>query len=128
MYTLWPTLPYLSALEVRVHRARHVLVLNCFIRSKRRGEWFKLLEDGFYIDEVISSLVCLRSGFRNTSFNVNNCWLRLPQLTNRSTIPWSFALFLTQCFLCYVLLLPIRPVDEVRDDESDNLLSLNTTN
>ena len=67
------TLPYIPALEIRVHRGRHVLVLNYFVRSKRRGEWFKVLEDEFDIDELINSLVCLRPGFRNTFFNVKNC-------------------------------------------------------
>ena len=94
------TLPYLPALDTRVRFNCLPLVSNYFMRSNRRGEWFKVLdvldeEDEFAVDELISSFVCLRSRFRTTSFNVNNCWLRLPQLTNSSTIRWSFDLFLT---------------------------------
>ena len=43
-------------------------------------------EDEFVIDELISSLVYLRSEFRNTSFTVNNYWLGIQQLTNSPLI------------------------------------------
>ena len=84
-------------------------------------------EDDFVANELISFFICLRSWFRNTSFNVNNWWLGLPQLTNSSTIRYTFDLFLTPGFLTPNLLLPLILIEEVRDDKSDNLLSLDTT-
>ena len=66
-------LPYLPVLDIRVRLARLPLVLNCFMTSNRRREWFKVLEDEFDVDELIRSLVCLRSRFRNTSFNGKHC-------------------------------------------------------
>ena len=86
-----------------------------------------MLEDEFDVDELICSLVCMRLGFSNTSFNVNNCWLGLPQLINLSTIRWNFDLFLTPCFLAPVLCLPLRQIDEVNENELDTLVSLYTT-
>ena len=86
-----------------------------------------MLEDEFDVDELMSSLICLRSWFRSSSFIVKNCWLGLLHLTNSPTIRWTFDLFLILGFLPPILLLPLRQIDEVRDDESDSLLSLDTT-
>ena len=84
-------------------------------------------DDEFVVDELISSFVCLISGFRNTSFNVYNCWLELPQLTNSSTIRCTFDLFFTPAFLPLDLLLLVILIEEVKDDKLDTLLSLDTT-
>ena len=67
-------------------------------------------------------VVIFFTGFLNNSFNIDNFWLALPQLTNSSTISWTFVLYLTLGFLQ-----PLRQFDEISDDKCNTLLSLDTT-
>ena len=66
------------------------LTCTCLILSKTREELLKVLYYELDVDELTSSFIFLRSGYTNTSINIDKFWLGLPQVTNSLTIFLNF--------------------------------------